>query len=173
MKIQIPMFVFEFRMSQVTWSDVIAGASWLDGGGSWENFINFKFHLTVLFSFVSIIRGRVLAEDGSPLTGVRIAEARHPPLTGFTLSRSEDNGGAFDLMVNGGRTVTLQFMRKPFEKLEKSFYVPWNEIVYVGDVKMRFGPVVSTAELEHVIFWTDVNILATVPPNLTTRKGLC
>ncbi|EFO27446.1 hypothetical protein LOAG_01036 [Loa loa] len=90
-------------------------------------------------SFVSVIRGRVLAEDGSPLTGVRIAEARHPTLTGFTLSRSEDNGGAFDLVVNGGKTITLQFMRKPFEKLEKSFYIPWNEIVYVGDIKMRLG----------------------------------
>lgn len=84
-----------------------------------------------------------MAEDGSPLTGVRIAEARHPTLTGFTLSRSEDNGGAFDLVVNGGKTVTLQFMRKPFEKLEKSFYIPWNEIVYVGDIKMRLGPAVS------------------------------
>ncbi|KAM3723400.1 Teneurin-1 [Dirofilaria immitis] len=91
-------------------------------------------------SFVSVIRGRVLAENGSPLTGVRVAEARHPTLTGFTLSRSEDNGGAFDLVVNGGRTVTLQFMRKPFEKLERSFHVPWNEIVYVGDIKMRLGP---------------------------------
>uniref|UniRef100_A0A915PKS0 EGF-like domain-containing protein n=1 Tax=Setaria digitata TaxID=48799 RepID=A0A915PKS0_9BILA len=96
-------------------------------------------------SFVSVIRGRVLAEDGSPLTGVRIAEARHPTLSGFTLSRSEDNGGAFDLVVNGGRTVTLQFMRKPFEKLEKNFYIPWNEIVYVGDIKMRLGPAVAPA----------------------------
>ncbi|KAL4003026.1 GHH signature containing HNH/Endo VII nuclease toxin family protein [Acanthocheilonema viteae] len=95
-------------------------------------------------SFVSVIRGRVLAEDGSPLTGVRIAEARHPTLTGFTLSRSEDNGGAFDLVVNGGKTVTLQFMRKPFEKLEKSFYIPWNEIVYVGYITMRLGPTAAT-----------------------------
>lgn len=91
----------------------------------------------IVFSFVSVIRGRVLSENGSPLTGVRIAEAKHPPSTGFTLSRSEDNGGAFDLMVNGGRIVTLQFMRKPFEKLEKSFYIPWNEIIYIGDVRMR------------------------------------
>uniref|UniRef100_A0A1I8EAL2 EGF-like domain-containing protein n=1 Tax=Wuchereria bancrofti TaxID=6293 RepID=A0A1I8EAL2_WUCBA len=101
-------------------------------------------------SFVSVIRGRVLTEDGSPLTGVRIAEARHPTLTGFTLSRSEDNGGAFDLVVNGGKTITLQFMRKPFEKLEKSFYIPWNEIVYVGDITMRLGPtaVVVNGRLE-------------------------
>ncbi|VDN02037.1 unnamed protein product [Thelazia callipaeda] len=95
-------------------------------------------------NFVSVVRGRVLAEDGSPLTGVRVAEARHPPL-GFTLSRSEDNGGAFDLVVNGGKTVTLQFMRKPFEKLEKNFYIPWNEIVYVGDVRMRLTPMVTNS----------------------------
>ncbi|VDO70969.1 unnamed protein product, partial [Onchocerca flexuosa] len=95
-------------------------------------------------SFVSVIRGRVLAENGSPITGVRIAEARHPTLTGFTLSRSEDNGGAFDLVVNGGKTVTLQFMRKPFEKLEKSFYIRWNEIIYVGDIKMLLGQQVGS-----------------------------
>uniref|UniRef100_A0A915BMY1 EGF-like domain-containing protein n=1 Tax=Parascaris univalens TaxID=6257 RepID=A0A915BMY1_PARUN len=90
-------------------------------------------------SLVSVIRGRVVSYGGSPLTGVRVAEARHPPLTGFTLSRSEEGGGAFDIMVNGGRMVTLQFMRKPFEKIERSFYVPWNEIVYVGDIRMHLG----------------------------------
>ncbi|VDK46754.1 unnamed protein product [Anisakis simplex] len=90
-------------------------------------------------SLVSVIRGRVVSQDGSPLTGVRVAEARHPPLTGFTLSRSEEGGGAFDILVNGGRMVTLQFMRKPFDKIERSFYVPWNEIVYVGDIQMHLG----------------------------------
>ncbi|VDM47261.1 unnamed protein product [Toxocara canis] len=90
-------------------------------------------------SLVSVIRGRLVSQGGSPLTGVRVAEARHPPLTGFTLSRSEEGGGAFDIMVNGGRMVTLQFMRKPFEKIERSFYVPWNEIVYVGDIRMHMG----------------------------------
>lgn len=84
-----------------------------------------------------------MAEDGSPLTGVRVAEAKHPTLTGFTLSRNEDNGGIFDLVVNGGKTVTLQFMRKPFEKLEKSFYILWNQITYVSDVQMRLGLVVN------------------------------
>lgn len=92
---------------------------------------------------VSVVRGRVLAEDGSPLTGVRIAEARHPPLTGFTLSRSEGEGGVFDLLVNGGRTVILQFMRKPFEKMERSFHIPWNQIVYIGEVKMRMSSSIS------------------------------
>lgn len=86
-----------------------------------------------------MVRGRIVAESGTPLIGVRVAEVRHPPLTGFTLSRKDDSGGIFDLMVNGGRVVTLQFMRKPFEKLEKSFYVQWNEIIYVGDIVMRIG----------------------------------
>ncbi|TKR76266.1 hypothetical protein L596_017430 [Steinernema carpocapsae] len=84
---------------------------------------------------VAVIRGRVVTEAGAPLTGVRVSDVAHP-LYGFTLTRSQDGGGAFDLMVNGGGHVTLQFMRQPFDRIEKSFAVEWNRIVYVGDVVM-------------------------------------
>ncbi|KAK0414638.1 hypothetical protein QR680_011539 [Steinernema hermaphroditum] len=86
-------------------------------------------------SRVAVIRGRVVTDAGAPLTGVRVSDVDHP-LYGFTLTRSQDGGGAFDLMVNGGGHVTLQFMRQPFERLEKTFAVAWNRIVYVGDVVM-------------------------------------
>lgn len=39
-----------------------------------------------------MVRGRIVAESGTPLIGVRVAEVRHPPLTGFTLSRRDDSG---------------------------------------------------------------------------------
>uniref|UniRef100_A0A914CCG1 EGF-like domain-containing protein n=1 Tax=Acrobeloides nanus TaxID=290746 RepID=A0A914CCG1_9BILA len=84
---------------------------------------------------VSIIRGHVVSKKGGPLTGVRISDVANARF-GFSLSRSEDGGGAFDLLVNGGGRVTLQFLRHPYGKVEKSFYVPPNEIVFVGEVVM-------------------------------------
>uniref|UniRef100_A0AC35GBY9 EGF-like domain-containing protein n=1 Tax=Panagrolaimus sp. PS1159 TaxID=55785 RepID=A0AC35GBY9_9BILA len=87
-------------------------------------------------SRVSIIRGNVVSSKGGALVGVRISDTANPRF-GFSLSRSEDDGGAFDLMVNGGGFVTLQFLRKPFGKVEKSFFVPSNDIVYVGNVIMN------------------------------------
>ncbi|KAG9510775.1 Teneurin-a [Fragariocoptes setiger] len=59
----------------------------------------------------SVIRGRIL-EPGSNegLIGVRVSVADHPQF-GFTLSRSD---GWFDILVNGGDPVVLQFHRVPF-----------------------------------------------------------
>ncbi|CAJ0578559.1 unnamed protein product, partial [Mesorhabditis spiculigera] len=88
-------------------------------------------------SMVSVIRGRVVWNGGSPgasadlpLPGVRVSDANHP-LYGFTLSRLE---GAFDLLVNGGRSVQLQFLKSPFQRKKVSIYVPPNEIVYLENV---------------------------------------
>lgn len=63
---------------------------------------------------------------------VRIANAANA-LFGFTLSRA---GGYFDLVVDGGGSITLQFMRKPFVTHYMTVVVPWNQIVYIGDVVM-------------------------------------
>ncbi|VDM81651.1 unnamed protein product [Strongylus vulgaris] len=68
---------------------------------------------------VSVIRGRVVWNGGAmsdststvPLPGVRVSDATNP-LYGFTLTRLD---GEFDLLVNGGRTVNLQFLRSPFQ----------------------------------------------------------
>ncbi len=86
-----------------------------------------------------MIRGRVLSDRGAALIGVRVGEEinQQSPVYGFTITRGGSDGGAFDLLVNGGQTITLQFMRKPFDKLERRFYVPWNEIIYIGDIRMH------------------------------------
>lgn len=47
------------------------------------------------------------------------------PLEGFTLTRED---GWFDLLVNGGGAVTLNFGRAPFKRATKVVYVPWNEV---------------------------------------------
>ena len=55
---------------------------------------------------VGVLRGHLLARDGSPLPGVGVSIAGHPEL-GSTLSRSD---GAYDLAVTGGTQITAAFL---------------------------------------------------------------
>jgi teneurin len=57
------------------------------------------------------------------LIGVRVSTSQH--LEGFTLTRED---GWFDLLVNGGGAVTLQFGRSPFRPQTQIVNVPWNEV---------------------------------------------
>ncbi|GMS89781.1 hypothetical protein PENTCL1PPCAC_11956 [Pristionchus entomophagus] len=93
-------------------------------------------------SLVSSIRGRLVYRHrltGAilPLRGARVSQVG-AQLNGFTLTRndSEEGDGIFDIIVNGGRAVELQFLRTPFSQLRKSFFVLPNQIVHVGDVFM-------------------------------------
>uniref|UniRef100_A0A0K0D4U2 EGF-like domain-containing protein n=1 Tax=Angiostrongylus cantonensis TaxID=6313 RepID=A0A0K0D4U2_ANGCA len=110
-------------------------------------FVGFKAELPRLYwmgtkflTIISVIRGRVVWNGGAstessntvPLPGVRVSDAVNP-LYGFTLTRLD---GEFDLLVNGGRTVNLQFLRSPFQRIKRSVYVPPNEIVVVDSIKM-------------------------------------
>lgn len=42
----------------------------------------------------------------------------------------------FDVLVNGGGAVTLQFQRSPFQPLTRTVFVPWNQIVVLPPVVM-------------------------------------
>lgn len=55
--------------------------------------------------------------------GVRVSTNIAPE--GFTLTRED---GWFDLLVNGGGAVTLQFGRSPFKAQTQIVNVPWNEV---------------------------------------------
>jgi len=76
-------------------------------------------------SRVSVIRGKIVTPDGNGLTGIRISVATDPQF-GFTLTRPD---GWWDILVNGGSMVTIQFQRSPFHPIKHSVYVGWNEIV--------------------------------------------
>ncbi|KAG8234383.1 hypothetical protein J437_LFUL015147, partial [Ladona fulva] len=45
----------------------------------------------------------------------------------------------FDVLVNGGGAVTLQFQRSPFLPLTRTVFVPWNQIVVVPPISMSLG----------------------------------
>lgn len=68
---------------------------------------------------------------GTGLMGVRVSTST--PLEGFTLTRDD---GWFDLLVNGGGAVTLQFGRSPFRAHTHIAFVPWNEVVIIDNIIM-------------------------------------
>ncbi|KAG5882426.1 hypothetical protein JTB14_007052 [Gonioctena quinquepunctata] len=82
----------------------------------------------------AVVRGRVTTQMGIGLMGVRVSTST--PLEGFTLTRDD---GWFDLLVNGGGAVTLQFGRSPFSAQSRIVFVPWNEVVIIDNIIMTPG----------------------------------
>ncbi|XP_052401454.1 teneurin-3 isoform X5 [Carassius gibelio] len=79
-------------------------------------------------SLVSIIRGQVLTADGTPLIGVNVSFVHYPD-HGFTITRKD---GMFDILANGGASLTLSFERAPFLTQFRTVWIPWN-VFYVMD----------------------------------------
>ncbi|BES99420.1 EGF-like domain [Nesidiocoris tenuis] len=84
---------------------------------------------------VSVMRGQVLSPQGLGIVGIRVSVDRESRF-GFTLTRA---GGWFDVLVNGGGAVTLQFQRSPFRPMTKTVFVPWNQIVVLGPITMQLS----------------------------------
>ncbi|XP_024082461.1 teneurin-m isoform X3 [Cimex lectularius] len=84
-------------------------------------------------SRAGVVRGRVVTTIGMGLMGVRVSTSKSE---GFTLTRED---GWFDLLVNGGGAVTLQFGRSPFRPQSYIVNVPWNEVVIIDTVTMWTG----------------------------------
>ncbi|XP_021710866.1 teneurin-m isoform X5 [Aedes aegypti] len=96
--------------------------------GSLQNYAKLE---TFNESRSAVIRGRVVTSLQMGLVGVRVSTST--PLEGFTLTRDD---GWFDLMVNGGGAITLQFGRSPFRPQTRIVQVPWNEVVIIETVVM-------------------------------------
>ncbi|XP_050491043.1 teneurin-a isoform X4 [Bombus huntii] len=86
-------------------------------------------------SRVAVMRGQVVTEQGIGIVGIRVSVDRDPRF-GFTLTRAD---GWFDVLVNGGGAVTLQFQRSPFKPLTRTVFVPWNQIVVLPPVVMTLN----------------------------------
>ncbi len=84
---------------------------------------------------VAVLRGRVLSQQGLGIVGVRVSVDRHPRF-GFTLTR---HGGWFDILVNGGGAVTLQFQRNPYRPEMRTVWAAWNRIVVLDKITLRLG----------------------------------
>ncbi|XP_052026687.1 teneurin-1 isoform X3 [Apodemus sylvaticus] len=80
-----------------------------------------------------VIRGQVVAVDGTPLVGVNVSFLHHSDY-GFTISRQD---GSFDLVAIGGISVVLIFDRSPFLSEKRTLWLPWNQFIVVEKVIMQ------------------------------------
>jgi RHS repeat-associated protein len=78
----------------------------------------------------AVIRGRVLARDNTPLGGVTITVKDHPEY-GQTLSRAD---GMFDMAVNGGGLLTVNYAREGFLPSQRQINTPWRDFAVLDDV---------------------------------------
>nr|XP_003931154.1 teneurin-1 isoform X3 [Saimiri boliviensis boliviensis] len=80
-----------------------------------------------------VIRGQVVAVDGTPLVGVNVSFLHHSDY-GFTISRQD---GSFDLVAVGGISVVLIFDRSPFLTEKRTLWLPWNQFIVLEKVTMQ------------------------------------
>uniref|UniRef100_A0A673WTU2 Teneurin-2 n=1 Tax=Salmo trutta TaxID=8032 RepID=A0A673WTU2_SALTR len=84
-------------------------------------------------SLASLIRGQVLTTDGTPLVGVNVTFVKYPHY-GYTLTRQD---GTFDLVANGGASLTLRFERAPFLSQERTVWLPWNRFYAMDTLVLK------------------------------------
>uniref|UniRef100_A0A672SQR5 Teneurin transmembrane protein 3 n=1 Tax=Sinocyclocheilus grahami TaxID=75366 RepID=A0A672SQR5_SINGR len=75
------------------------------------------------------VQGQVLTADGTPLIGVNVSFVHYPD-HGFTITRQD---GMYDILANGGASLTLSFERAPFLTQFRTVWIPWN-VFYVMDM---------------------------------------
>ena len=82
---------------------------------------------------VAVLRGVVKNVDGSAIPGVRVTVLDHPEY-GYTSTRTDDGG--YEIAVNGGEDVVLQFEQADYTTLQRTESVPWQDFVRLDDVVM-------------------------------------
>ncbi len=99
---------------------------------------------TIVPQQAGVIRGRVLDRDGAALPGVEINVQGHPEL-GRTWSRLD---GRFDLAINAGGTLTLNYHKSGFAPAQRQVATAWQEYVEAPDViLLTRDPQVTTIDL--------------------------
>ena len=92
----------------------------------------------------AVLRGKVLNRDDTPLGGATINILNHPEY-GQTLSRAD---GMFDLVVNGGGFLTVNYAKNGFLKAQRQADVPWQDFVMLPDVVLiPLDPQVTSIDL--------------------------
>lgn len=78
----------------------------------------------------AVVRGRVLNANGQSLSGVAIAIKGHPEF-GSTRSRGD---GMFDMAVNGGGLLTIEYRRDGYLPAQRQVQAPWQDFVIAEDI---------------------------------------
>uniref|UniRef100_UPI00257FA850 PKD domain-containing protein n=1 Tax=Thiothrix sp. TaxID=1032 RepID=UPI00257FA850 len=93
---------------------------------------------------IAVIRGQVFDKDKKPLSGVVLTVKDHPEF-GQTLSRTD---GAFDLAVNGGGLITLNYTKPGYLDVQRQVETPWREFSHIDDaVLITVDPVATLINL--------------------------
>ncbi|EGW11892.1 Teneurin-1 [Cricetulus griseus] len=109
-----------------------------------------------------VIRGQVVAVDGTPLVGVNVSFLHHSDF-GFTISRQD---GSFDL----GISVVLLFDRSPFLSEKRTLWLPWNQFIVVEKVIMqRTVADIPSCDISNFISPNPI----VLPSPLTSFGGSC
>ncbi|XP_053555097.1 teneurin-1 isoform X2 [Bombina bombina] len=113
-----------------------------------------------------VVRGQVVAVDGTPLVGVNVSFLHHSDY-GYTISRQD---GSFDLVTIGGISVTLLFERSPFVTEKRTIWLPWNKFIVVDKVVMqRTEPEVPVCDMTNFVTPNPI----VLPSPLTAFAGSC
>ncbi|GAC1313447.1 MAG: hypothetical protein NVSMB2_01360 [Chloroflexota bacterium] len=83
---------------------------------------------TIQLQQAAVIRGATHKRDGSPLVGATISVLGHPEL-GQTVSRAD---GAFDLAVNGGGQLTLNYAAAGYLSAQRQVTLPWQDYALIN-----------------------------------------
>jgi RHS repeat-associated protein len=81
---------------------------------------------------VAVLRGKVLKRDLTPLPGVKITIPNHPEF-GYTLSRLD---GMFDMAVNGGGAVTVDYQKNGYLPIQRQLSTTWHDYSVADSVVM-------------------------------------
>ncbi len=98
----------------------------------------------IVASRAAVLRGRVVTRQGGPLPAVTVKVLGHAEL-GSTLTRPD---GMFDLVVNGGGALVVQYEREGYLPAQRQIDVPWQDYVTAPDVVLcPLDPQVTVVDL--------------------------
>lgn len=99
---------------------------------------------TIEIRRAAVLRGRVTSRDKQPLSGVKISVLSHPEF-GQTLSRAD---GMFDLAVNGGGILVVQYEKSGYISAQRQVEAPWQDYAWVDNVVLiEYDSAVTTVDL--------------------------
>lgn len=90
----------------------------------------------------AVLRGQVTDRSGAPIAGVKVTVHGHPEF-GQTLTRAD---GLFDLVVNGGGMVTVNYDREGYLSVQRQVTAPWQDYAWLPGVVM----IPLDAEVTHI-----------------------
>ncbi len=120
---------------------------------------------TIKAHTAGVVRGKVVNRAGTPLSGVKVTVLNHAEF-GQTFTRSD---GRYDLALNAGSAMTLQFTRAGFVTVQRQVPIGWQQFSPVDSVALT--PLDTAATVIGFSNPTEVARGSTVSDADGTRKA--